>query len=52
MSTDDVRASTIVKGMTIKDLRFQCRARSISPAGGKEALADRLMQHMLETKDL
>jgi SPIRAL1-like protein len=42
----------MLKGVMLKDLRIQCRARGLSPAGGKEQLADRLKEHMLETGDL
>ncbi|KIZ00904.1 hypothetical protein MNEG_7059 [Monoraphidium neglectum] len=40
-----------VKQVLLKDLRIQCRARGISPAGGKEQLAERVREHMLETGD-
>lgn len=30
---------------------MQCRARGLNPAGGKEALADRLKEHMVATGD-
>ena len=36
----------------IKDLRIQCRARGITPAGSREALVERLKEHMIETGDL
>jgi SPIRAL1-like protein len=41
-----------LKQVLLKDLRIQCRARGISPAGGKEQLAERVREHMLETGDL
>lgn len=41
----------VVKPLLLKDLRVQCRARGISPAGSREALADRLKDHMLVTGD-
>jgi hypothetical protein len=34
-----------------QDLRIQCRARGLSPAGGKEQLSDRLKEHMIATND-
>lgn len=50
MSPDDV--DKMMKQMLLKDLRIQCRARGLSPAGGKEQLADRLKENMLATNDL
>ncbi|PNW78906.1 hypothetical protein CHLRE_09g394065v5 [Chlamydomonas reinhardtii] len=41
----------LVKPLTIKDLRVQTRVRGLTPAGGIEALRDRLKEHMLQTKD-
>jgi len=35
-----------------QDLRIQCRARGLSPAGGKEQLTDRLKDAMIATNDL
>lgn len=37
--------------MPAQDLRVQLRARGLQPAGGQEALYDRLKQDMIETKD-
>lgn len=45
-------AQEVVKPLGLKDLRLQCRARGISPAGGRETLVDRLVEHMAATKDL
>ena len=42
----------MLKPILLKDLRIQCRARGLSPAGGKEQLSDRLKEHMLATGDL
>lgn len=42
----------MLKQILLKDLRVQCRARGLSPAGGKEQLSDRLKEHMLATGDL
>lgn len=50
MSPDDV--DKMLKAMMLKDLRIQCRARGLSPAGGKEQLHDRLKERMLATGDL
>ncbi len=41
-----------LKHLMMKDLRIQCRARGITPAGGREALIERLREHMLDTGDL
>lgn len=46
------RAQAVVRPLTIKDLRVQCRARGISPAGGRDTLAQRLEEHMAATGDL
>eukprot|EP01024_Parvocaulis_polyphysoides_P065206 TRINITY_DN75_c2_g1_i1.p1 TRINITY_DN75_c2_g1~~TRINITY_DN75_c2_g1_i1.p1 ORF type:complete len:316 (-),score=28.05 TRINITY_DN75_c2_g1_i1:357-1217(-) len=40
-----------IKGLMLKDLRIQCRVRGVSPAGGKETLADRLREHMINNQD-
>lgn len=36
----------------VQDLRIQCRQRGLTPAGGREDLAERLKEHMLRTQDL
>lgn len=41
----------LLRPLTIKDFRVQCRARGLSPAGGLETLRDRLRDHMVSTKD-
>ncbi len=41
-----------LKHLMLKDLRIQCRARGITPAGSREALIERLKEHMLDTNDL
>jgi SPIRAL1-like protein len=41
-----------LKQVLLKDLRIQCRARGLSPAGGKEQLSERLKEHMMATQDL
>ena len=35
--------------LLLKDLRIQCRSRGINPGGSREALADRVREHMLQT---
>lgn len=47
-----VEVDKMLKQILLKDLRVQCRARGLSPAGGKEQLSDRLKEHMLATGDL
>ncbi|PNW76426.1 hypothetical protein CHLRE_11g467576v5 [Chlamydomonas reinhardtii] len=39
----------LVRPLQLKDLRILCRARGLTPAGGKEQLEDRLKQHMMQT---
>ena len=39
------------KGLLLKDLRIQLRSRGLNPAGGREALLDRLVDAMLATQD-
>ena len=40
------------KGLLLKDLRIQLRARGLNPAGGREALLDRLVDAMVASQDL
>lgn len=42
----------MLKSIMLKDMRIQCRARGLSPAGGKEQLTERLREHMIATNDL
>lgn len=49
MTPEDI--DQMLKQVLLKDLRIQCRARGLSPAGGKEQLSDRLKEHMIATKD-
>lgn len=42
----------ILRPLLLKDLRIQCRARDLNPAGGREALVERLRQHMLDSGDM
>lgn len=46
-----IEVEDIVKGLLLKDLRVQCRARGISPAGSRDALLERLRDDMLQTRD-
>jgi SPIRAL1-like protein len=38
--------------LLLKDLRIQCRARGLNPGGSREALLERVRDHMLETGNL
>ncbi|KAF5835602.1 hypothetical protein DUNSADRAFT_7150 [Dunaliella salina] len=44
-------ADAVLRPVLLKDLRIQCRARGLTPAGGQEALRERLKEHMLATGD-
>ncbi|KAK9833105.1 hypothetical protein WJX74_007342 [Apatococcus lobatus] len=46
-----IEVEDIVRGLLLKDLRVQCRARGISPAGSRDALLERLRDDMLQTQD-
>jgi len=50
MSAGDV--DRMLKQMLLKDQRILCRAKGLSPAGGKEQLTERLTEYMLKTGDL
>ena len=41
-----------LKPLMLQDLRIQCRARGISPAGSRQTLLERLGEHMMATGDL
>ena len=41
-----------LKHLMIKDLRIQCRASAITPAGSRDVLVERLREHMIDTGDL
>lgn len=41
----------MLKPLMLKDMRIQCRARGINPGGSREALMERVRDHMLETGD-
>ena len=49
---DPTALNDMLKGLLMKDLRVQCRARGVTPAGSREALVERLRDNMLETQDL
>jgi SPIRAL1-like protein len=49
---DQMDVDKMLKPVLLKDLRIQCRARGLSPAGGKEQLTERLKEDMLATNDL
>ncbi len=40
-----------LRGLLLKDLRVQCRARGISPAGSRDALLERLRDDMMQTRN-
>uniref|UniRef100_A0A7S0S1Z3 SAP domain-containing protein n=1 Tax=Chlamydomonas leiostraca TaxID=1034604 RepID=A0A7S0S1Z3_9CHLO len=42
----------LIRPLMLKDLRVQCRARGLSPAGGVEQLRQTLGSHMIQTGDL
>jgi SPIRAL1-like protein len=44
-------AEEATKAMMLKDLRIECRARGVSPAGGRDELLKRVRDHMVETGD-
>jgi SPIRAL1-like protein len=50
MSPEDL--DRLLRQALLKDMRVTCRARGLSPAGGKEQLAQRLREHMVATGDL
>lgn len=43
------QADSALKGLPMKDLRSQCRSRGLNPAGGEEALRQRIGEHMIST---
>lgn len=48
---DPIALDDSLKGLLLKDLRIQCRARGVSPAGSRESLIQRIKEHMIETQD-
>mmetsp|Transcript_972 Transcript_972/g.1533 ORF Transcript_972/g.1533 Transcript_972/m.1533 type:complete len:438 (-) Transcript_972:833-2146(-) len=51
-SVSNLQIGEALKGMSIKDLRQQCRARNINPAGSVDVLRQRLTENMHETNDV
>jgi hypothetical protein len=45
------QVDTVLKGLMHKDMRIQCRAFGLSPAGNRDTLFERLREHMLATGD-
>ena len=43
------QVSDDLKPLMLQDLRIQCRARRISPAGSRQTLLERLAEHMMAT---
>ncbi|KAL4458125.1 hypothetical protein ABPG75_012990 [Micractinium tetrahymenae] len=39
----------LLRPLLLKDLRIQCRARGLNPGGSREALLERVREHMLQT---
>ena len=48
----EIQVNDLLRPLLLKDLRNQCRARGLNPAGAKDSLTDRLREHMLQTGDL
>lgn len=46
---DAQKVDDLLRPMMLPDLRIECRARGISPAGGRPALLERVKEHMAET---
>jgi SPIRAL1-like protein len=46
-----IEVNDVLKGLLLKDLRTNCRARQISPAGGRDALIERIAEHMTKTQN-
>lgn len=42
----------MLRPLSIKDYRIQCRQRNLSPAGCMDTLKERVMEHMFATGDL
>lgn len=47
----ETELNDMLKTILLKDLRIQCRARGISPAGSRETLLQTLKADMLKTGD-
>ncbi|KAI7845194.1 hypothetical protein COHA_001238 [Chlorella ohadii] len=52
MAPTATEVGELLKPLLLKDLRIQCRARGINPGGSREALLERVRDHMLETGNL
>jgi hypothetical protein len=50
-SMSSIELDDHLKVLLLKDLRIQCRARGISPAGSRETLLQSLKENMLQTGD-
>ncbi|PNH10304.1 Protein SPIRAL1 [Tetrabaena socialis] len=46
-----IEIDSLLRALTLKDLRVQCRARGLTPAGNLEVLRDRLKEVMIESQD-
>lgn len=49
---NSIEVDDLLKPMLLKDLRIQCRARSLNPGGSREVLMERLKEHILQTGDV
>lgn len=52
MAPSAIEVNAVLRPLLLKDLRNQCRARGLTPAGSRESLMDRLQEHMLSTGDM
>lgn len=52
MAPTATEVGELLKPLLLKDLRIQCRARGLNPGGSREALLERVRDHMLETGNL
>ncbi len=51
-SASMVAVGDYLRPLMLKDLRTQCRARGLNPGGSREALCERVGEHMTATQDL
>eukprot|EP00201_Polytomella_parva_P016539 CAMPEP_0175062386 /NCGR_PEP_ID=MMETSP0052_2-20121109/14140_1 /TAXON_ID=51329 ORGANISM="Polytomella parva, Strain SAG 63-3" /NCGR_SAMPLE_ID=MMETSP0052_2 /ASSEMBLY_ACC=CAM_ASM_000194 /LENGTH=161 /DNA_ID=CAMNT_0016328403 /DNA_START=27 /DNA_END=512 /DNA_ORIENTATION=+ len=49
MNTEEI--DKLLKPLTVRDLRGQCRARGLNIAGGLDSLRDKIKEHMIESRD-
>lgn len=47
-----VEVGDYLRPLMLKDLRTQCRARGLNPGGSRDALCERVSEHMTATQDL